>query len=136
MVESSAKVKPWRESVAWRAIEARTKVRGWQPLTGAVALSMVFTVARPKSHFGMGRNAGVLRPSAPPRPDKKPDLSKLVRSTEDALTTALVYRDDALVVEYRGLGKWYETDHGSVPGVLDSPGCVIRVWSLADEAAS
>jgi Holliday junction resolvase RusA-like endonuclease len=136
MVESSAKVKPWRVAVVDAAVEARQKVEGYQPLTGAVALSMTFTLARPKSHFGTGRNAGVLRPSAPRRPSVKPDLSKLVRATEDALTTALVYRDDAQVVDYVGLGKYYETDHGTVPDVLDSPGCVIRVWALPERGAS
>jgi Holliday junction resolvase RusA-like endonuclease len=136
MVESSAKVKPWRVAVVEAAVEARQKVEGFQPIAGAVALSMTFTVARTKGHFGTGRNAGVLRPSAPRRPAVRPDLSKLVRATEDALTTALVYRDDAQVVDYCGLGKWYETEHGTVPDVLDSPGCVIRVWALPERGAS
>lgn len=135
MIESSAKVKPWRDSVAWMAIQARGRVRGWKPITGPVALALTFTLARPKSHFGTGRNRDTIRPSAPARPDVKPDLSKLVRSTEDALTTALVYRDDALVVDYWRLGKYYATDHGQVLDVLDSPGCVIRVWAIGPEAA-
>ncbi len=136
MVESSAKVKPWRDVVAWSAVAARNRVRGWRPLTGPVALSLVFTLPRPKSHFGTGRNAGVVRPSAPARPDVTPDLDKLVRATKDALTTARVFRDDALVVDYRPpFGKWYETDHGTVPHVLDSPGCVIRLWPLDVEGA-
>lgn len=134
MVESSAKVKPWRDSVAWRAIEARSKVRGWRPLVGPVALSMTFTFARPKSHYGTGRNVDRVLPSAPTRPDVKPDLDKIVRATKDALTTAGIYRDDAQVVEFRRpFGKWYATDHGLVPDVLDAPGCVIRVWLLGGE---
>lgn len=136
MIESSEKVKPWRDSVAWMAIQARNKVRGWKPITGPVALAMTFTLARPKTHFGTGRNRDQIRPSAPTRPDVKPDLSKLIRSTEDALTTALVYRDDALVVDYWRLGKFYDTDHGQVLDVLDSPGCVIRVWALSRLEAS
>nr|WP_272925049.1 RusA family crossover junction endodeoxyribonuclease [Streptomyces sp. SID8377] len=131
MRESSAKVKPWRDTVAWRALEARTKKRGWRPLLGPVALSVVFTFDRPKSHYGKGRNASRLLPSAPVRPDVKPDLDKILRATLDALTTGGVYRDDAQVVDFRGLGKHYSTDHGRVPDVLDGPGAVIRVWSLA-----
>jgi hypothetical protein len=138
MRESSAKVKPWRECVGWRAIEARNKAarrRGWRMLTGPVELSMVFTLPRPRSHFGTGRNAAVVKGSAPVRPSGVPDVSKLARSTEDALT-GLIYRDDALVVGYRRLTKHYDTDHGRVPDVLDAPGCVIRVWPLAPAGVS
>ncbi|WP_454613265.1 RusA family crossover junction endodeoxyribonuclease [Streptomyces collinus] len=136
MVESSAKVRPWRDVVAWTAVAARNKVRGWRPLTGPVALSLVFTLPRPRSHYGTGRNAGTVRPSAPARPDVMPDLDKIVRATKDALTTARVWRDDALVVDYwQPFGKWYETDHGRVPGVLDGPGCTIRLWPLGVEGA-
>ncbi|MEU0181495.1 RusA family crossover junction endodeoxyribonuclease [Streptomyces sp. NPDC006207] len=131
MRESSAKVKPWRAEVAWRTLEARTKRRGWRPLLGPVALSVVFTFDRPKSHYGKGRNASRLLPSAPVRPDVKPDLDKVLRATKDALTEGGAYRDDAQVVEMLRLGKWYATDHGRVPDVLDGPGAVIRVWSLA-----
>lgn len=134
MVESSAKVKPWEEMVAWRAIEARTKVRGWRPLLGAVELSMVFTLARPKSHYGTGRNSHLLLPSAPARPYVRPDLDKYVRASQDALQTAKIIRDDGQVVGYRRLGKWYATDHGRVPDVLTVPGVVIRVWSARTEA--
>ncbi|MBK3625462.1 RusA family crossover junction endodeoxyribonuclease [Streptomyces sp. MBT49] len=137
MVESSALVKPWRDVVAWSAVAARSRVRGWKPLTGPVALSLVFTLPRPKTHYGTGRNRALVRLSAPARPDVTPDLDKLVRATKDALTTARVYRDDALVVDYRPpFGKWYETDHGRVPFVLDSPGCTIRLWSLDAEGAA
>jgi Holliday junction resolvase RusA-like endonuclease len=134
MVESSAKVRPWRDTVAWTAIRERNRVRGWQPLTGAVALGLTFTVVRPKSHYGTGRNATRIRPSAPARPISTPDLDKLIRSTQDALKTARILRDDSLVVEYRDTGKWYDTDHG-VPGVLDAAGCTIRVWSLEPPGA-
>ena len=50
-------------------------------------------------------------------------MSKLARSTEDALTTAGVWADDARVVdEY--LSKRYIGD----PGALDKPGVLVRVW--------
>ncbi|MBT2492327.1 RusA family crossover junction endodeoxyribonuclease [Streptomyces sp. ISL-96] len=130
MIESSAKVKPWRESVVWTAIAARQKIKGFTKLDEALVADMVFCFDRPKGHMGTGRNAGLVRPSAPLRPDVTPDLSKLVRSTEDALKTAGVYRDDALIVDYGQVGKWYTTDHGLVPGVLDGPGCTIRLWRI------
>ena len=47
-----------------------------------------------KSRNTAGRNAGTLRDSAPAYPSGRPDSSKLLRATEDALTTAGIYRDD------------------------------------------
>jgi crossover junction endodeoxyribonuclease RusA len=56
-------------------------------------LKVTFSMPRPASHFG----AHGLRPRAPRWPSKKPDLSKLVRAIEDALT-GVVYDDDARIV--------------------------------------
>lgn len=128
MVESSAHVKPWREAVVWAVRQQIARQGRWRPLGGAVEASMVFSFRRPKSHYGTGRNAGQLKPSAPAWPAVVPDLSKLARSTEDAVTTAGGYQDDALIVSYRRLEKRYTTDHGRVPDVLDLPGAVIRLY--------
>ncbi|WP_413808183.1 RusA family crossover junction endodeoxyribonuclease [Streptomyces sp. OE57] len=133
LVESSKYVKPWRDDVVAASLQARG--RGWRPVTGPLAAEMVFTLTRPKTHFGTGRNAERVRPSAPPLPAGVPDLSKLARSTEDALTTAGIYRDDALVVEYRRLMKRYHTDHGRMPDVMEVSGCVIRLWPVEPERA-
>lgn len=132
MVESSKKVKPWRQDVKAAATAAVDLLPGWVPLDGPLSVSMTFTFLRPKGHFGTGRNAGIIRASAPQRPATIPDLSKLVRSTEDALTK-LVWADDARVVEYRRLGKHYASS-GDVD-VLDVAGCIIRVWPLGSGAA-
>jgi Holliday junction resolvase RusA-like endonuclease len=126
LIESSKYVKPWRDDVVAASLQARG--RGWRPLTGALEAEMIFTLTRPKSHFGKGRNRERVLPSAPLLPSGVPDLSKLARSTEDALTTAGIYRDDALVVDYRRLRKRYHTDHGRVPDVMEVSGCVIRLW--------
>ncbi|MFB7496024.1 RusA family crossover junction endodeoxyribonuclease [Streptomyces sp. NPDC056161] len=133
LVESSKYVKPWRDDVVAASLQARG--RGWKPLTGPLAAEMIFTLTRPKTHFGTGRNSERVRPSAPWIPAGVPDLSKLARSTEDALTTAGIYRDDALVVEYRRLMKRYHTDHGQVPDVMEVSGCVIRLWPVEQERA-
>ncbi|MFD8774552.1 RusA family crossover junction endodeoxyribonuclease [Streptomyces sp. NPDC059916] len=130
MVESSIHVAPWREAVVWAMRQQIIRQRGWRPLDGAVEASMVFSFVRPKGHYGTGRNARVLKPSAPARPAVMPDLSKLARSTEDAITTAGGYRDDALLVSYRRLEKRYVTDAGSVADVLDVQGAVIRLYRV------
>lgn len=127
MIESSKKVKPWRADVKAAATAAVDLLDGWTPLDGPLSVSMTFAFLRPKSHYGTGRNAGVVKASAPMRPAGIPDLSKLIRSTEDALTK-LVWADDARVVEYRRLGKHYAST--GAPDVLDVAGCVIRVWQL------
>ena len=84
MIESSAKVKPWREAVKWAAIQARN---GNAPLDEPLAVMMAFAFIRPAS--------------APRRitlPAKRPDLDKLIRSTSDALTDSGIWRDDSLIV--------------------------------------
>lgn len=115
MIESSKHVKPWREAV--KAAFLTYRPAGHHPIDGPLAVDMVFTVAKPKS--------------APKRrrtwPNRMPDLSKLARATEDALTDAGVWRDDAQVVEYRRLAKVYP---GEDCDSLTSPGVVIRLYTL------
>lgn len=126
--EMSKRVKPWREAVVSASVEARN---GAAALDGPVHVEMVFTAVRPKSHYRTGRNAHLLRDDAPTQPMTAPDLSKLARSTEDALKTAGVYRDDALIAEYRRLAKvWAGEDRDA----LDSPGAVIRIYTLGASA--
>jgi crossover junction endodeoxyribonuclease RusA len=104
--ESSPKVKPWRQDVQSAAREA---MGGSHVYVGPVIVGVRFRLPRPKGHYGTGRNAGQLRPSAPKVPDVKPDIDKLVRSTLDGMGEAGVWRDDAQVV-----GLWvvkeYATD--------------------------
>lgn len=96
MIESSKLVKPWRQDVRAAAIEA-LEAGGPTFPTGPVSLAVTFRVARPKGHYRTGKHAALLRDSAPVWPAVKPDVSKLVRATEDALTEAGVWRDDAQV---------------------------------------
>ena len=106
MIESSAKVKPWREAVKAMAIDV--KGDDWQPLNGPVQLEVTFYFPRPQSHYGTGRNATTLKASAPVHHSSVPDLSKLIRSTEDALTEAGIWRDDSRVTRIRA-SKIYST---------------------------
>lgn len=135
-VESSAKVKPWRMAVKYAALEAMRDVElwtsidtvadmePWAPMTGAVVLEVVFRLPRPKGHYGTGRNAGLLKPSAPWFPAGRPDLDKLLRSTFDALGEAGVWGDDAQVTTVAA-SKDYATDYEPI-------GATIRVTSLVN----
>lgn len=86
--------KAWKESVAQVAGEA---MNGSGLFVGPLRVSFTFYRPRPSSHFGTGRNAGKLKPSAPAYPTGKPDVLKVARAVEDALT-GVVYRDDAQIV--------------------------------------
>lgn len=93
VVDANRKAAPWKAHVA---SQAQLAYRGlW--LIGPVSLSLHFILPRPKGHYGSGRNEGNLRASAPPYPNVKPDLLKLARGVEDALT-GIIYRDDAQIV--------------------------------------
>ena len=114
LVESSKKVKPWRQDVVAAAIKTRDDYVGLMPLDGPLEVQMVFTLAKPASAPKKRRTW----------PDRKPDVSKLARSTEDALSDAGLWADDARVVEYTRLAKVFP---GEDPMALASPGVRIRV---------
>jgi Holliday junction resolvase RusA-like endonuclease len=131
VIESSHdRVKSWRQAVI-DEVRAADAARG-VGLTFARGLplqvDMVFCFRRPKSHYRTGRNAHLLRDDAPDCPSGKPDLSKLARATEDALTDAGLWEDDAQVTEYTRLAKTYA---GSGP--LNLPGAVITVRPLGED---
>lgn len=97
----------WRSVVA---LSGRTAYRS-EPVTYPISLAVTFVVPRPNGHFGTGRNAGRVKGSAPAYPAKKPDLTKLLRSTEDALT-GIIWADDALIV-HQDIRKTYGTKPGA-----------------------
>ena len=89
MVESSKAVKPWRSAVAAAARDVADHEDVAAPLGGPLHLDVVFRFRMPKSRPKAVREAG----RAPKV--SAPDLSKLVRSTEDALQEAGLICDDA-----------------------------------------
>ena len=115
MVESSARVAPWREAVKWAAMKA------WghkAPMDGPLVAIMAFTLPKPKSCPKTRRTW----------PDRTPDGSKLMRSTEDALTDAGVWADDARVV----LGVFVKRYPLEGTDAMETPGAVIRIFSATD----
>lgn len=126
MAESSKKVAPWRE-----AVKAAGEGAGPR-LDGPLAVCMVFTVVRPAGHFRQGRNSHLLRESAPIAPATVPDLSKLIRSTEDAITDIGLWADDARVSEYATAAKVFTDTEGCDRLALPSPGVVVACCHLED----
>ena len=101
LVESSKNWRAWRNTVAAAAREAASAGGRFE---GPVAVDIRFEFARPRSHYGTGRNAGRVRPSAPGWPATKAtgDGDKLQRAVFDALTVGGLIEDDARVVD----GGW------------------------------
>lgn len=111
VVESGnrAAKRAWRgdlRDAATRAMEAQ----GWEMTDAALTVTFLFVRRRPQSHYGTGRNAGVLKDSAPRYPTTRPDLLKVARAVEDALTS-VVWVDDAQIVE-ESLRKAYGDSEG------------------------
>ena len=96
----------------WRADVRAACLLAWDgrpPLDGPLLLEVEFVRARPVS--APKRST----PSATSAPDK----SKLVRSTEDAITSAGVWRDDARVVATLAWKR--------VAEIGETPGAYIRI---------
>lgn len=113
--ESSKKVKPWRAAVkaAGEVAVAKHPTRHIFPLDGPLVGYVVFTLPRPQRK----------KADEAPAADRVPDVSKLLRSSEDALKD-VVWTDDARVVGYDFLWKSYPTMHRDALAV---PGMVMRV---------
>lgn len=99
IVESGDRLakRAWREDVRAGARAAIGGDPAW-PTSEACAVEFVFTRRRPKGHYGSGRNAGVLKGSAPRHPTTRPDVLKVARAVEDALT-GIVWHDDSVIVD-------------------------------------
>lgn len=97
IVDANGKLKPWQKHVK----ESITKALGYRPmelLTGPLELTLHFYLPRPQGHYGTGANALQVKDTAPARPIVRPDVLKLSRGVEDALT-GVVYVDDAQIVD-------------------------------------
>ena len=97
--ESSQKVGPWRQAVMWQT----ENDYHLPPIIDPVCVDITFFFARPKHHYGTGKNAEKLKPSAPVHctSSANGDIDKLVRSTLDGLSARSggnVIRDDSQVV--------------------------------------
>lgn len=107
MIESSKRVKPWREDVVNAALKVIADEHpNFEPFVGPVEVEIDFFFPRPKAHYGTGSQANVLKMKAPTYVSTRPDIEKLERSTHDALTTAGVWRDDSLVVKHTGTKRY------------------------------
>jgi len=112
----------WRSDVASAA--QRAKPADWD-INAAISLRCEFVFPRPLSHYGTGKNATKLKPSAPRYHVKTPDVDKLVRgvadSIGDAVARVLLNNDSQIVSIYAA--KRYSTD--------DFLGAIITITALS-----
>lgn len=95
--------------------EMKSELRRVAPaflLAGPVSVGIRVKTLRPKSHYGTGRNAAVLRSDAPTWVFVKPDVDKLARAVLDC-ATGIIWRDDAQVASL-SIEKQYTQSDPSV----------------------
>jgi len=114
IIEASKRCKPWRLLVQTAAAET-----GYPVITHPVAIKIKFLFARPKSHY---RTNGQLKESAPIYHSHIPDLSKIMRSTEDAIVDAGLLIDDSRISSAE-ISKFY-----CMPD--ERPGALITILTL------
>ena len=111
---NQTKLKSWDVAVREEALEQIGQRTEPVFVGAALAVSIVFRIARPSGHWGKHG----LKPSAPSYPAVKPDVDKLARATIDSLS-GLVFDDDARIV------RLVVTKEYAQPG---REGAAISVW--------
>jgi Holliday junction resolvase RusA-like endonuclease len=111
--------KTWRDSVRAAAFE---QYHG-KPTGFPLEVWYEFIFKRPQSHFSASKERK-LKATAPKFHLKKPDGTKLMRSTEDALT-GIIWIDDALIVKSHPYKRYAIDD--------ELEACRIEIRSLEEE---
>lgn len=112
IVDDCNKTKSWQGIVSTYALQAKQDAELHELIVDPIRVVFDFYFIRPKGHFGSGKNAMKLKPSAPAYHITKPDVLKLARAAEDALT-GIIYRDDSQIYN-ETIGKQYATNHSGV----------------------
>ena len=123
MRESSSKVGPWRQAVMWTC----ENEYHYQLINDAVYVEIVFIFARPKGHYGTGRNCTKLKPSSPIHCTSSAhgDIDKLARCTLDGLahrSGGCVLKDDSQVVVLKCSKRYAEAN--------ETPGALVRITPI------
>jgi crossover junction endodeoxyribonuclease RusA len=108
VLDANKDAEAWKKTVASAARGKMLSLRA-KPFESAVEVRMRFVRARPKSHL---LSDGVRLSAAGrefPMLTSKPDVLKLARAVEDAMT-GIVYTDDALIVRELIEKEWGDSD--------------------------
>lgn len=83
------------------------KAVDFKPYECALQVDLVFCMKRPLAHYGTGKNRLTLKPSAPTRHIKKPDIDNLRKLIMDALTGVL-WKDDCIICQGEPIKRYSE----------------------------
>ena len=112
IIHSGTHTKAWMDTISWHFMQEF----GRPVLTDdPVQLTLSFSLCRKKDHYGTGKNKDKRKPSAPFFHTKTPDLDKLCRAVQDALTK-LAWQDDSQVIHLWAKKHW--VDKWETPGVM------------------
>ena len=89
------------------------------PVNAAVYVRISFIFPRSLAHYGTGRNAGKLKPSAPEWCAVTPDIDKLERAIYDCLTGTWIV-DDSRIVSKSAVKAYTNV-------LRPNPGCLIEL---------
>ena len=121
ITDADTRLPAWRMKITAHVLDVKQRHADALlfPMTGPVGAQITFTIQRPSSHYGTGRNHNILKNSSPKYPHKMPDLDKLLRAVFDAITDAQAWVDDGQVV-------WVQTAkvYGDKPGVTITIGAM------------
>ncbi len=125
MKEASPFLMPWRNQIVSACIEQN--INSGEIIEKPVEVFIDFLFHRPLSHYGIGKNDGILKPSSPAYPTTRTtgDIDKLCRSTLDGLSIpsgGILLRDDSLVVNLRAKKEF--ASKGGFQGAF------IHIWEL------
>lgn len=79
-----------------------------RPYEGPLRVSMEFTFGRPKCHFRTGKNAHLLKNSAPIHHTSAPDLDNLIKFVGDSLN-GIFWKDDACIAAISAIKPYGDT---------------------------
>jgi crossover junction endodeoxyribonuclease RusA len=106
MIVDTCNNKPWRGTVQVFAQQAYSGPL----LDGPLRVSLEFQMPRPKGHYRTGKRSNELKDNAPKYHTSKPDVLKMARLVEDALT-GVIWKDDSLIC-VECLSKEYSEEPG------------------------
>jgi crossover junction endodeoxyribonuclease RusA len=112
LVDSCKRLPEWRSDVRNGCLDEHGQPKA--RIEGPVYLSLEFALRRPKS----------LPKTKKVHHTKRPDMSKLVRAVEDAITSAGIWIDDSYVCASNVTKRYAE------PG--EQTGCHIKVMPITD----
>ena len=117
LTSTNKNLKKWEKKVKEKAESAMAAEPGM--LEGAIRVSITFFMKRPKTHFGTGKNAAIMKAWAIVAYHvKKPDLDKLLRAAIDPMT-GTIFKDDSQVVEIAARKRFAKKRNGIVVTVTE-----------------